>query len=94
MPRLEEWSVVSTEDPYKAPEQRQMKLSGKVYDDDRFFDGDMITTSRIVDSVGRTVTTRSGTKYTLGEPSADYLAWLAATGLTLDPLMPITIVAL
>jgi hypothetical protein len=47
-------------------------LHGQVYDSLNFRDGDFIFTSPIQSASGRTVTTKTGTVYTLGKPNA---AW-------------------
>lgn len=86
MPRLENWSLVMTENnPYQAPELATVQLSGEVYGHDRFDDGVRVTTSRVVylnikDRFANTL----NTKYELGEVSEDYLKWLDNNGYKLN----------
>jgi len=85
MTTIYNWKLVEKDDPYTPPEFRSQYISGKVInhaDQDRFPDGDGITTSRIVDSdqEARTVTTRSGSVYVLGPICPDYEAWCRANG--------------
>jgi hypothetical protein len=42
--------------------------------------GDFITTSPIVKIVGRRVTTAKGSRYVLGKPEAEFVAWCRANG--------------
>jgi hypothetical protein len=63
-----------------APETQDPKLSGEVYGHDRFPDGDNITTSTIIKVEGNVVNTFSGSKYELGQPSADYVEWCREQG--------------
>jgi len=75
MPRLEQWAFGSAEDSgYLAPEQMTFLLSGTVYDHPCFDDGVHITTSELVDYEDDVFVTHSGSRYTLGEPAADYEA--------------------
>lgn len=43
------------------------RLYGKIYNDERFTDGDNIVTSTVLLLDGDTVITKSGTEYKLGE---------------------------
>ncbi len=70
MPKMKNWSVVS--DPYQAPEIREHRLAGEVYGHPLFPDGYSVTTSEIVKTEGRTVTTKSGTLYELENAHPDY----------------------
>ena len=91
MPRLENWSVVSTQtnESYIAPEHRNRHLVGEVFDHPTFWNGKEIETSSIQLAEGKVVVTRSGTRYELGSPSPDYLRWLQEKGLSFDPENPI-----
>mgnify|MGYP001611761097 CR=1 FL=1 len=101
MSRLEEWAVVRNGgdwDGYSAPELATFSLVGRVYDDPRhdpetgrFQDGHRIHTSPIVASEGRVVTTRSGTRYELGEASESYRTYLSDQGRELDPEQPVKV---
>ncbi len=76
---LEDWAIGADYDnPYQAPEQRIMRLTGKVYNhpDPRFPDGKVVTTSAIDLATGKCVVTKSGTKYQLGKVSPDYDAFM------------------
>lgn len=74
MPRLDNWSVVGTFDPYQAPEQQVKKLHGQVSDHPMFPDGVMITTSAIAAIEADTVVTHSGSRYELGIVDPGYEA--------------------
>lgn len=90
--RIENWAVVNREDsPYIAPERRPIYLAGEVYGHPDFEDGESVTTSMVLSSEGRVVQCESR-QYTLGEPSADYLAWLQENGKTYDPVQPVKII--
>lgn len=52
----------------------------------------MITTSRIVRSEGRIVTTKSGSVYQLGTVDHGYVEYLASIGRTLDEANPVKVV--
>jgi hypothetical protein len=86
MPRLEEWSIVSIpSNPFQAPELWSKRLSGKVYDDDRFEEGSIVTTSRLVElnlKSGYALT--KNTRYELGSPSDEYIEWLTSQGKTIE----------
>lgn len=64
MPRLEKWK--SWQVNYFSPD---VCLIGYVFNDDRFHDGSMITTSRVIelDLDKGCAITKSGTRYELGE---------------------------
>lgn len=70
--KLENWSIVSTEDPYKAPEQRLARLHGTVFGHSRFDDGETITTSPVVEQKDGIVVTQSGSRYELGSIDPEY----------------------
>ena len=72
---LENWAVVMLQTaPYQAPEQAACALSGQVYGHPCFPPGEFVTTSPIVKVEDACVLTRSGSRYELGEPAADYEA--------------------
>ncbi len=88
MPRLEDWFITSDSDnPYKAPELRAQKLSGKIYDDEtkRFEDGTEVITSTIVkyDFENELIQTKS-TEYKLGKISDEYSKWLELNKISLE----------
>lgn len=73
MPKLENWSVVQTElDPYQSPEMQKKYLHGTVFGHDKFPDGDIITTSSIVQAIDKKIYTRSGSVYSLGVVDPEY----------------------
>lgn len=72
MPRLEQWSVVNSGDPYKPPEAQTSHLHGKVYGHPGFDEGTEVTTSPIAGLDGFAIRTRSGSRYFLGEVHPDY----------------------
>jgi len=74
-PFLDEW-IMSGYSPYLAPEMRDKKVTGKVYNDPRFDDGATITIRpKTYDPGSRTVTT-SRSAYTLGTPDPDWVVWM------------------
>jgi len=74
MSRIENWSIIDLDynNYYLAPELRRSALNGSIFDDDRFADGTIITTSSIETVDQRKVRTKSGTIYYLGKVSSDY----------------------
>lgn len=77
--KIENWSVVFEQaDPYKPPERRRSCLLGNVYDHPSHHhpDGKLVVTSRIVETFGDRVKTKSGNLYVLGKPDPGYAAWL------------------
>ena len=73
MPKLENWAVITKDvSPYLAPELRKPCLTGNIFDDDRFVDGTIITTSAITDIDQRKIRTKSGTIYELGKVKPEY----------------------
>ena len=92
LPEIRNWSCCpGSSDPFVAPERAGIKVQGRVYGSPRAEDGTLITTSRVVDTDGRTVTTSSGSVYALGEPHPDYVAYLATIGRLYNPECPITV---
>jgi hypothetical protein len=81
--RIENWHlsghVVGLYDP---PETQRLQISGQVFGspNPRFPDGKRITTSDLVSVEGRDVTTRSGSVYTLGKVSEEYMEWCEKEG--------------
>lgn len=78
--RIENWSVVGDPDPYKAPELHRQRIQGEVFGNSKFEDGKFIRTSDIGKVDGSEVITVSGSVYTLGEPSPDYVSWCRENG--------------
>jgi hypothetical protein len=76
--RLENWCVTPlAASPYTPPECQAHGLHGTVYGHPYFADGDEITTTECasvkVDEPARvTITTRSGSRYVLGEVDPEY----------------------
>jgi hypothetical protein len=83
---LHRWSVVNDTDPYKAPEQNAVRLSGFRNQDSR-----RVTTSVIISVDGREVTTYSGSTYILEDIDPDYLKHLDDIGEIYNPDNPIRI---
>lgn len=87
---LDEWNT--TADPYHAPELGKVYLSGLATGHPRYPERHAVTTSRIVGVLAddpKVVVTRSGRRYRLGEPKADWLAWLAERGIEFNPERPV-----
>lgn len=87
--KIEDWSVVGSQDPYLPPECRTTSLHGRVYGHHRKEDGSLVRTSAIKSVKGRTITTDSGTVYRLGRVSKTYLQWLKDNGLKYNCCNPI-----
>ncbi len=81
---LYRWSLVSSIDPYQAPETKKPRLTGF-----RDQDKNQVTTSPIIEVNGREITTYSGSVYILEDIDPDYLKFLDATGEVYDPENPI-----
>ena len=75
--RLENWSVVSREDGYKAPELHKPRLCGDVCGHPWHKDGTYIVTSRVlfIDTVNKMAKTNNNV-YVLGEPNKEWIDWL------------------
>lgn len=70
---LDEWAVVSSPDPYKAPEyQGPPRLHGKVSGHPRHDDGKWVTTSAIIGVDTDNNIQTMNTLYALGDPHPDY----------------------
>jgi hypothetical protein len=90
--KLQDWAVRPRyKDPFMAPEHNPNCLEGLVEGHPRKEDGKRVLTTPIVESEGRIVTTRSGTKYRLGRVSRKYRRWLTKEGLAYNPRQPIKI---
>lgn len=70
---MDDWGVVSTDDPYTAPELMIMRLHGIIKGHPRLADGEEATTSRITGKRNGLIATHN-TLYRLGAVSADYAA--------------------
>ncbi|MGA2260145.1 MAG: hypothetical protein ABSH28_01780 [Acidobacteriota bacterium] len=87
--RIENWAVVGdNDDPFVAPEMRGSCLHGEVTDHPKIGAGRVLT-SIIVGIEGRIVTTYSGSRYELGEPSEKYREWLHVHRPNWNPEKPI-----
>lgn len=70
---LSPWAIISTPDPYLAPELRAPHLSGDAFGHPRFEDGKNITSSRIIGKdASDNIHTKSGSIYQLGDPATAY----------------------
>lgn len=72
---LNNWGVVSDEDPYCPPELQYQYLVGD-------FNGKRVQTSRIVNVDGNLITTKNST-YRLLEPAKDYIEYLKSKNIEL-----------
>lgn len=92
MVKLKNWSVCHhPADVYTPPEQRSAHLQGEVYGHPGFPDGEQIVTSRILDTNGRVVTTRSREYLLDGPPAPGYIEYLKSIGHTLNEEHPVRI---
>jgi hypothetical protein len=83
---LDNWSVTQDPDLSIPPEMRMRCLLGT-----RQSDGKRVLTSPFVAATGRSITTRSGTIYFLGEVDPNYLCWMEANNIKYDVDNPIKI---
>ncbi|MBY0552864.1 MAG: hypothetical protein K2W95_36610 [Candidatus Obscuribacterales bacterium] len=89
--RIEQWAVYNFPDEMNLdPELRHIRLHGAVYGHPGYPDGKVIDTSVIIGSTG-TIVHCASRSYQLGEPCPKFLAWLAETGKTLDPVQPVKV---
>lgn len=71
--RIENWCIIPAGfNPYLAPEVHESRISGQVYESPKFNDGDIITTSAIINTKEGNVYTKSGSIYKLGCVDPDY----------------------
>lgn len=84
--KLQNWSVIGYGiDPYKAPEQAVIVLSGIVTDHPKLDDGTEICTSPLkMISVRNKVAVTTNTTYQLGEPSPEFVQWLNESGIRIE----------
>jgi hypothetical protein len=78
LPTINDWRVIARGGPYAAPEIHGFGIVGRISGHPnraKFPDGEAITTSRLVVSRGRVVTTESGSRYRLGTPNTEWEAW-------------------
>jgi len=83
---LNNWSVISTADPYDAPEAVKTYLHGTRSEDNK-----TVKTSRIVKVNGKEITTKSGSIYVLGTISPEYLQWMKENNIQYNENQPIKI---
>jgi hypothetical protein len=81
MPTIKEWSTITDNNPYIAPENRMLYLRGKVYNhpnSERFPDGKEIRSSYVktLDLENKTAITASGNVYTLDIPEEEWIEYL------------------
>ena len=84
-PRLDNWEVVIwQEDPFKAPEQCPIVLSGTVIGHPKLPDGSKISTSSVlfIDLDKNEAGTKSR-KYSLGDPNPGFLDYIVSINRTL-----------
>ena len=90
--KLKNWAVIGKDwDGYTAPELRKIYLKGQVFDNPKFPDGSVVSTSHIVSSTGKAISTASGSVYFLEEPATEYLEWLTESGYTFSEENPIVL---
>jgi hypothetical protein len=84
--KLEKWSVIGIgTDPYKAPEQAAIVLSGVVEGHPKISDGTEICTSPLtMISYRNKVALTTNTAYELGEPSPDFLRWCSENNIRVE----------
>ena len=86
---LKNWAVRrGNSNPYMAPEAMSTLLEGEVYHHPKLKDGEIITTSPVINSLDNIVETQNSF-YELKEPCVTYQAWCESEGITIDPENPI-----
>lgn len=82
LPRIENWGIVSDDDPWIAPEMRTQMFSGNIYNHPDFKDGTHVTTSSWIDynEDERTIITAAGRTIVLGKPDKSYVKWCKDNG--------------
>lgn len=81
--RIENWHITANSTPYQAPECLETFVVGKLPN------GQLVRTSAIVEVSGRSVRTRSGSRYRLGNIDKGYKKWLDKNHMQYDPRNPI-----
>jgi len=94
--KLHNWSVqfertLGSEQRYMAPELVARCIVGDVEGHPSRPDGETVITSRIISVEGRTVTTRSGSVYTLGKIAPSYRKYLRTVSPDWDHRKPIKV---
>lgn len=92
VPRLEAWSTTAFDPRLPTREPGNLCVQGNVYGREGFADGDHILTMPVTSFQGRTIVTKSGSTYLLGEPDPEFVAFLAEEGRPFDPENPIRFV--
>ena len=87
---LKNWAVRGKVNPYQAPEDMSTILEGNVYHHPKLKDGDLITTSPVINSLDNIVET-ANSYYELKEPCVTYQAWCESKGITIDPDNPVSV---
>ena len=86
---IKNWVCLNYTTPFKVTEFKDLKITGFVFDDPRFPDGEFIITSRIISVNCRSVITESGSHYWLaGNPEETWWKYCISSGWNLDPEEP------
>jgi hypothetical protein len=82
MPKLENWCIVlDGVSPYTAPELMKLRMSGNIHNDNRFVDGEYVTTSSLQEiDLNKKIARTRNTTYELGRMSLSYQEWLDEHG--------------
>ena len=78
MMKIQNWAMVFRDNGYTAPEIQSQIITGNVYGNPNFPDGDFIHTSTVVEMniKQRYVRTYSGSKYSLGKMNPEYAKYV------------------
>jgi hypothetical protein len=82
-PKIENWCLWATGNPYTAPECQSQVLVGQVYNHpvECHYDGKTIQTSRVQELDLKTGVAKTlNTTYKLGKPNEEWVEWLRENG--------------
>ena len=86
------WALMNFDGNYSDLNDTEIRLSGTVYDDDRFEPGSFVITSKIISSSGRSIVTENGTHYYLiGDPENSWISHCKTQGICVNFDNPVDI---
>ncbi len=86
------WALMNYDGNYSDLRDNEIRLSGIVYQDERFEPGSFIISSKIISSSGRSIVTESGSHYYLiGKPEGSWLLHCGDKGIIINIDNPVEI---